>query len=98
MPCRILLRLSLGTLFCQYGNARLILLLKKSVFLLVKLGESLLSRLSVLPLSSELPHLTQHGGGEGVDELQQLYFASRHGVFINDYGGYYQRGKTYGWR
>ena len=65
------------------------------MFLLVKLRESLLLRLSVLPLSSELPHLTQHGRG-GVDELQQLYFASRHGVLINDNGGYYQRGKTYG--
>ena len=31
-----------------------------------------------------------------MDELQQLYFASRHGVLINDNGGYYQRGKTYG--
>ncbi len=33
------------------------------------------------------------GGG---DALQQLYFANRHGVSINDNGGYYQRGKTYG--
>jgi len=33
------------------------------------------------------------GGG---DALQQLYFANRHGVSINDKGGYYQRGKAYG--
>ena len=31
-----------------------------------------------------------------MDELQKLYFASRHGVLINDNRGYYQRGKTYG--
>ena len=62
------------------------------------MGESLPTRLSVLPLSSELPHLTQHGrgGGGGISELQKLYFASSHGVLINDNGGYYQRGKTYG--
>ena len=34
--------------------------------------------------------------GRGGDDLQQLYFASRHGASINDNGGYYQRGKTYG--
>ena len=39
--------------------------------------------------------MTQHGG-EGGDDLQQLYFASRHSASINDNGGYYQRGKTYG--
>ena len=32
----------------------------------------------------------------GVDELQQLYFASRHGVLNKDNGGFYQSGKTYG--
>ena len=31
-----------------------------------------------------------------MSELQKLYFASSHGVLINDTGGYYQRGKTYG--
>ena len=31
-----------------------------------------------------------------MNELQQLYFASRHGVLVNDNGGYYQRGKSYG--
>ena len=31
-----------------------------------------------------------------MDELQQLYFASRHSVLINDNGGYYQCGKAYG--
>jgi hypothetical protein len=39
--------------------------------------------------------LTQHVGERGGD-LQPLYFASRHGVSINDNGGYYQRGKAYG--
>ena len=34
--------------------------------------------------------------GGCVNELQQLYFASRHGVLVNDNGGYYQRGKSYG--
>jgi hypothetical protein len=34
--------------------------------------------------------------GRGGDALQKLYFASRHGVSINENGGYYQRGKACG--
>ena len=34
--------------------------------------------------------------GGSVNDLQELHFASRHGVLINDNGGYYQRGKSYG--
>ncbi len=31
-----------------------------------------------------------------MNELHQLYFATRHGVMVNNNGGYYQCGKSYG--
>ncbi len=31
-----------------------------------------------------------------MNELHQLYFASRHGILVSNNGGYYQRGKSYG--
>ena len=34
--------------------------------------------------------------GGCANELHQLYFASCHGVLVNNNGGYYQRGKSYG--
>ena len=30
------------------------------------------------------------------DKLNQLYFASRHGVLVNSNDGFYERGKSYG--
>ncbi len=30
------------------------------------------------------------------DELDQLSFAQRHGALLNEWGGYYRRGKYYG--
>ena len=30
------------------------------------------------------------------DELDQLSFAQRHGASLNEWGGYYRRGKQYG--
>jgi hypothetical protein len=31
-----------------------------------------------------------------VNELHQLYFATRHSIMVNNNGGYYQCGKSYG--
>ena len=33
--------------------------------------------------------------GEHVNELHQLYFASRHGFLVNSNDGFYQHGKSY---
>jgi hypothetical protein len=34
--------------------------------------------------------------GDPTNELQQLNFASRHGILVNSNDGFYQRGKSYG--
>ena len=47
------------------------------------------------PLRAAHPPSSKHVGDQGV-ELDQLSFAQRHGALLNEWGGYYRRGKQYG--
>jgi len=98
-PIRILLGLSFDALFLPIRRVPPALCrsrcFKNQAGLHSRPKQPLPTPLLALPVTTELLYLRSMPG-ENVNELHQLFFASKHGGLVNKNGGCYLPGKSYG--